>query len=108
MPGLRPLPRPSAPYRRAPVGMPVAIGVRLQGIPSAPRLAMPAGGEVSVGVVRQGMVQLHVPGEQLPDGTPVTRGNYELRMRHGIVVNRQGQRFGNESFFQALGAQLWT
>ena len=70
------------------------------------RLAMPAGGEVSVGVVRQGMVQLHVPGEQLPDGTPVTRGNYELRMRHGIVVNRQGQRFGNEHFFQALGAQL--
>ena len=68
------------------------------------RLAMPAGGEVSVGVVRQGMVQLHVPGEQLPDGTPVTRGNYELRMRHGIVVNRQGQRFGNEHFFQALGA----
>jgi succinate dehydrogenase/fumarate reductase flavoprotein subunit len=36
----------------------------------------------------------------------VTRGNYELRMRHGIVVNRRGQRFGNEYFFQALGAQL--
>ena len=70
------------------------------------RLTMPAGGEVSVGVVRQGMVQLHVPGEQHPDGTPVTRGNYELRMRHGVVVNRHGQRFGNEYFFQALGAQL--
>ena len=39
------------------------------------RLTIPAGGEVAVGVVRQGMVQLHVPGEQLPDGTPVTRGN---------------------------------
>jgi len=27
-------------------------------------------------------------------------------MRHGLVVNRRGQRFGNEYFFQALGAQL--
>ena len=70
------------------------------------RLAIPAGAEVSVGVVRQGMVQIHVPGEEHPDGTPVTRGNYELRMRHGLVVNRHGQRFGNEYFFQALGAQL--
>jgi hypothetical protein len=70
------------------------------------RLAMPAGAEVSVGVVRQGMVQIHVPGEEHLDGTPVTRGNYELRMRHGLVVNRHGQRFGNEYFFQALGAQL--
>jgi len=70
------------------------------------RLAMPAGAEVSVGVVRQGMVQIHVPGEEHLDGTPVTRGNYELRMRHGLVVNRRGQRFGNEYFFQALGAQL--
>jgi len=70
------------------------------------RLAIPAGAEVSIGVVRQGMVQIHVPGEEHPDGTPVTRGNYELRMRHGLVVNRRGQRFGNEYFFQALGAQL--
>ena len=70
------------------------------------RLAIPTGAEVSVGVVRQGMVQIHVPGEEHLDGTPVTRGNYELRMRHGLVVNRRGQRFGNEYFFQALGAQL--
>jgi 3-oxosteroid 1-dehydrogenase len=70
------------------------------------RLAMPAGAEVSVGVVRQGMVQIHVPGEEHSDSRPVTRGNYELRMRHGLVVNRRGQRFGNEYFFQALGAQL--
>ena len=70
------------------------------------RLAIPAGAAVSVGVVRQGMVQIQVPGEQHPDGAPVTRGNYELRMRHGLVVNRHGQRFGNEYFFQALGAQL--
>jgi 3-oxosteroid 1-dehydrogenase len=27
-------------------------------------------------------------------------------MRHGLVVNRRGQRFGNEYFFQELGAQL--
>lgn len=59
-----------------------------------------------VGVVRQGMVQIHVPGEEHLDGRPVLRGNYELRMRHGLVVNRRGQRFGNEYFFQALGAQL--
>ena len=72
------------------------------------RLAVPAGAEVAVGVIRQGMVQIHVPGENAPDGTPITRGNYELRMRHGLVVNRRGQRFGNEYFFQALGAALHT
>lgn len=52
------------------------------------------------------MVQIHVPGEHYPDGSPVLRGNYELRMRHGLVVNRHGKRFGNEYFFQALGSQM--
>jgi hypothetical protein len=70
------------------------------------RLAVPAGAEVTSVVVRQGMLRLHVPGEDDVDGTPVFRGNYELRMRHGLVVNREGRRFGNEAFFQAIGAKL--
>jgi 3-oxosteroid 1-dehydrogenase len=70
------------------------------------RLATAAGAEVSAAPPIQGMVQIHVPGEDYPDGSPVLRGNYELRMRHGLVVNRHGQRFGNEYFFQALGSQM--
>lgn len=70
------------------------------------RLATAVGAEVSPVPPIQGMVQIHVPGETYPDGSPVLRGNYELRMRHGLVVNRHGQRFGNEYFFQALGSQM--
>jgi succinate dehydrogenase/fumarate reductase flavoprotein subunit len=70
------------------------------------RLAVPAGAEVTSVVARQGMLRLHVPGETDIDGSPATRGNYELRMRHGLVVNQRGERVGNEWFFQALGAAL--
>jgi hypothetical protein len=70
------------------------------------RLATAVGAEVCAVPPIQGMVQIHVPGENAPDGAPVLRGNYELRMRHGMVVNRHGQRFGDESFFQALGSQM--
>jgi succinate dehydrogenase/fumarate reductase flavoprotein subunit len=72
------------------------------------RLAVPAGAEVTSVVARQGMLRLHVPGETDFDGTPAMRGNYELRMRHGLVVNQRGERVGNEWFFQALGAALHT
>jgi len=54
------------------------------------RLAIPAGAEVSVGDVRQGMVQLHVPG-------------YELRMRHGLVVNRRGSALAMNISSRRLG-----
>ena len=70
------------------------------------RLAALAGAEVTSVVMRQGMLRLHVPGEMDIDGTPAMRGNYELRMRHGLVVNQRGRRMGNEWFFQALGAAL--
>jgi 3-oxosteroid 1-dehydrogenase len=70
------------------------------------RLATAVGAEVSTVPPIQGMLQIHVPGENYPDGSPVLRGNYELRMRHGLVVNRRGKRFGNEYFFQALGSQM--
>jgi succinate dehydrogenase/fumarate reductase flavoprotein subunit len=70
------------------------------------RLAASAGAEITSVVARQGMLRLHVPGETDIDGAPTTRGNYELRMRHGLVVNQRGERIGNEWFFQALGAAL--
>jgi 3-oxosteroid 1-dehydrogenase len=70
------------------------------------RLAVPAGAAVTSSVVRQGMLRLHVPGEYDVDGTPALRGNYELRMRHSLVINRHAQRFGNEWFFQDIGAKL--
>ncbi|MEE8292024.1 MAG: FAD-dependent oxidoreductase, partial [Candidatus Tectomicrobia bacterium] len=70
------------------------------------RLAALAGAEVTSVVMRQGMLRLHVPGEMDIDGTPAMRGNYELRLRHGVVVNQRGRRVGNEWFFQALGAAL--
>ena len=70
------------------------------------RMTIPAGAEVTSVVIRQGMLRLHVPGERDLDGAPLFRGNYELRMRHGLVVNRQGKRFGNEAFFQDIGSKL--
>jgi 3-oxosteroid 1-dehydrogenase len=70
------------------------------------RLAAAAGAAVTPAVVRQGLLGLHVPGEVEPDGTPAVRANYELRMRHGIVINSSGERFGNEWFFQHIGAKL--
>jgi 3-oxosteroid 1-dehydrogenase len=70
------------------------------------RLAAAAGAAVTPAVVRQGLLGMHVPGEVESDGSPAVRANYELRMRHGIVINRHGERFGNEWFFQHIGAKL--
>ncbi len=70
------------------------------------RLAVPSGGTISTEVVIVGMPNLAVPGEKGPDGSQVTRGNYELRMRHSLVVNRFGERFGNEYFFPELGSKI--
>ena len=70
------------------------------------RMTIPAGADMTSVIIRQGMLRIHVPGEQDLDGAPLFRGNYELRMRHGLVVNRQGQRFGNEAFFQDIGSRL--
>jgi len=50
-----------------------------------------------------GMMNMRVPGEDYPDGFPAYRVNYETYMPHSLVVNRFGERFGNESFFQDIG-----
>ena len=70
------------------------------------RLAAPVGGAVSTEVAIVGMPNLRVAGENYPDGSQITRGNYELRMRHGLAVNRFGERFGDESFFPTLGSKV--
>jgi hypothetical protein len=52
------------------------------------------------------VVSFHVPGENDADGRPVSRGNYEQRMRHSLIVNRSGQRFGNETRYDGLSVGL--
>jgi len=64
------------------------------------RLAAYVGGAVGSKSVLQGGSSIRVPGE------PTARGNYELRMRHSLVVNRFGERFADEGPYQAAGAKL--
>jgi glycine/D-amino acid oxidase-like deaminating enzyme len=49
---------------------------------------------------------IRVPDEMNPNGTPIAssgiRGNYEQRMRHSLIVNRAGERFGDEGRHQGL------
>lgn len=52
------------------------------------------------------MATLHAPGEDFPNGSAAGRPNAELQMSHSIVVNRFGERFADESFFQKFGAKL--
>lgn len=70
------------------------------------RSAVPAGAAVAASAVRVGLLGIQVPGELDGEGRPLVRANYELRMRHGLVVNRAGRRFGNEAFFQDMAARL--
>lgn len=47
------------------------------------------------------MIGIRVPGEEQEDGSPLTRSAMALiGLPHTIVVNRQGKRFGNESFYR--------
>ncbi|MCH8266916.1 MAG: FAD-dependent oxidoreductase [Acidobacteria bacterium] len=70
------------------------------------KLAACATGAVYSEIRIQGLGNLRVPGEKNPDGSPVSRGNYELRMRHSLVVNRFGERFADEVPYQGLGTKL--
>jgi 3-oxosteroid 1-dehydrogenase len=50
---------------------------------------------------------LPAPGEVFPgSGRPFGRSNSETGMTHSIVVNRFGERFGSESFFEELGGKM--
>jgi len=61
------------------------------------RLAVGAGAEV-----RSSPRLPALPGEFVVPEEGVGRANYEARMRHSIIVNRFGERFGNEVPYQGL------
>ena len=89
---------------RATKGVLLATGVNSPGW----RLASPVGGAVSSVANLQGQLSIHVPTEKYPEGSRGSRGggNYEFRMRHGLIVNRFAERYGDESFFEKLGSQI--
>jgi hypothetical protein len=64
------------------------------------RLAAGAGGAVYSEIRIQGVSGIKVPDE------PAGRGNYEVRMRHSMIVNRFGERFADEGPYQAMGSKL--
>jgi hypothetical protein len=64
------------------------------------RLAVGAGAAVFSKLRVSGTPSIRVPDE------PSSRGNYECRMRHSMIVNRFGERFGDEGPYLALGAKL--
>ncbi len=74
--------------------------------PTGWKLAVSVGGATLSRPIVLGQIFVGVPGELHHDGVQAGRQNYELRMRHGLVVNRFGERVGNESFFQALAPQI--
>jgi len=65
-------------------------------------LAAEIGADLYTGVQLPGLDVSFRTGEKRPDGRPVARGNYEQRMRHSMIVNRFGQRFGNEVSYNGL------
>lgn len=52
------------------------------------------------------MITLPAPDEKFPGEGPFGRANIEAGLSHSIIVNRFGERFGDESFFQAFGAKF--
>jgi 3-oxosteroid 1-dehydrogenase len=53
------------------------------------------------------MTTLPAPGEVFPGtGLPFGRSNLETGLSHSIVVNRFGERFGSESFFEEFGGKM--
>lgn len=50
------------------------------------------------------MLGYSIPGEEIEDGRPLWRNALtEMGLPHALVVNRQGRRFGDESFYRTLG-----
>lgn len=70
------------------------------------KLAAEAGAAIHTEGVIVPQIYVQVPGENFGIGVPAGRSNYELRMPHSLVVNRFGERFGNESFFQDIGCKI--
>jgi 3-oxosteroid 1-dehydrogenase len=64
------------------------------------RLAGSVGGKIAK-VPDITLTGVRVPGEELEDGSPMTRSVMQpVGLPHTIVVNRIGKRFGNESFYR--------
>ena len=74
------------------------------------RMAINAGAGFSAEAGIETLERMPVPGEPetyYPGSGEVLRANYELRMRHSIVVNRFGERFADEGPYKSLGAKLF-
>jgi hypothetical protein len=69
-------------------------------------LASEAGAEIHSEPITVPQIYVEVPGEDFQIGAPAGRSNYELRMAHSLVINRFGERFGNEAFFQDIGSKI--
>ena len=69
-------------------------------------LGAAVGGAVSATSVIVPMITLPAPGDVFPNGKPFGRANNEAGLSHSVIVNRFGERFGDESFFQAFGARI--
>jgi len=64
------------------------------------RLAGPLGARVAR-VPDITLLGYHIPGEESEEGRPLARGAMTaIGLPHVIVVNRAGQRFGNEAFYR--------
>ncbi len=92
---------------RANKGVMMALGgaaIRPLGDPFAWMLATTADAMVHSEPILVPRISLPVPGEKLADGSPF--GRSEVDRQHSMIVNRFGERFGNESFFQDIGAAV--
>jgi len=69
-------------------------------------LAGEAGAAIHSEPVTVPQIYVEVPGEMFQIGVPAGRSNYEMRMAHSLAVNRFGERFGNEAFFQDIGSKI--
>jgi len=69
-------------------------------------LAGEAGAAIHSEPVTVPQIYVEVPGEMFQIGVPAGRSNYEMRMPHSLAVNRFGERFGNEAFFQDIGSKI--
>ncbi len=67
------------------------------------RLASAVDGQVYAKIRLPALGTVHV---QEAPGIIRQRGNYEVRMRHSIFVNRFGERFGNEESYQGMAGML--
>jgi 3-oxosteroid 1-dehydrogenase len=70
------------------------------------RLTGPVGARIAK-VPDVTMAGVHVPGEEMEDGTPLTRSVMAvIGLPHTLVVNRKAQRFGNEAFYREFFMKL--